>query len=119
MNISHKNILIVGLGRSGAAVARFLKNRGAAVTVTDIAGEEKLKSYTPLLREMGISMELGRHRIETFESADLIIISPGVPHTILPIKKAGLKGIPVLGEIEFASRFIRTMWIKVKKLRSW
>ena len=107
MNISHKNILIVGLGRSGAAVARFLKNRGAAVTVTDIAGEDNLKSYTPSLREMGISMELGQHRIETFESADLIIISPGVPHTILPIKRAVLKGIPVWGEIEFASRFIR------------
>lgn len=107
MDIANKNILIVGLGKSGAAVARFLKNRGAAVTVTDIAGEEKLESYTPPLREMGISMELGQHRIETFESADLIIISPGVPHTILPIKRAGLKGIPVLGEIELASRFIR------------
>ncbi|MEA3279840.1 MAG: UDP-N-acetylmuramoyl-L-alanine--D-glutamate ligase [Thermodesulfobacteriota bacterium] len=107
MDIANKNILVVGLGRSGAAVACFLKNRGAAVTVTDIAGEEKLESYIPSLREMGISMELGPHRIETFESADLIIISPGVPHTILPIKRAGLKGIPVLGEIELASRFIR------------
>ena len=107
MDITNKNILIVGLGRSGAAVSRFLKNRGAAVTVTDMAGEEKLEPYTPPLRKMGISMELGQHKIETFESADLIIISPGVPHTILPIKKAGLKGVPVWGEIELASRFIK------------
>ena len=51
-------------------------------------------------------MELGQHRIDTFEKSDLIIVSPGVPHDILPVKRAALKGIPILGEIELACRFI-------------
>ncbi|MDM8524206.1 UDP-N-acetylmuramoyl-L-alanine--D-glutamate ligase [Desulfococcaceae bacterium HSG8] len=106
MNSHNKKILIVGLGKSGAAAARFLKNRGGLVTVTDMAGEEQLEAYIPLMRDMGIRTELGEHRIETFEESDYIVVSPGVPHTIAPIKAAQEKGIPVLGEIELASRFI-------------
>ncbi|QTA84060.1 UDP-N-acetylmuramoyl-L-alanine--D-glutamate ligase [Desulfonema magnum] len=107
MKITNKNILVVGLGMSGAAVACFLKNRGAFVTVTDMATENHLSSYMPVMREMGIPMELGQHGKETFEHADVIVVSPGVPHTIPPIKAAQKKGIPVIGEIELASRFIR------------
>lgn len=107
MKIANKNILVVGLGKTGVATARFLKNRGASVTVTDMAKEQKLGAYAHQVREIGISMELGQHKIESFENADLIVLSPGVPHTIIPIKRAKEKGITVLGEVEFASRFIR------------
>ncbi|HUV50730.1 MAG TPA: UDP-N-acetylmuramoyl-L-alanine--D-glutamate ligase [Anaerolineae bacterium] len=107
MQIANKNIVVVGLGKSGFAAACFLKKRGASVIVTDKAEEDKLEAYAPVLREMGIKMELGQHRIDTFEKSDLIVVSPGVPHDILPIKRAALKGIPILGEIELACRFIR------------
>ncbi len=106
MQLANKNIVVVGLGMSGFAVARFLKKRGASVIVTDKAEKDKLKAYVPVLREMGVKMELGQHRIDTFEKSDLIIVSPGVPHDILPVKRAALKGIPILGEIELACRFI-------------
>ncbi len=107
MELTNKNILIVGLGKSGAAIARFLKNRGCtSLTVTDMAKEEQVSKYASLMREMGVHTELGQHRTETFENADLIVLSPGVPHTIQPIKWAQKKGIPVLGEIELACRFI-------------
>ncbi|MDO9566491.1 MAG: UDP-N-acetylmuramoyl-L-alanine--D-glutamate ligase [Candidatus Desulfaltia sp.] len=107
MQIANKNIVVVGLGKSGFAAARFLKKMGASVIVTDKAEEDKLETYAPVLREMGIKMELGQHRIDTFEKSDLIIVSPGVSHNILPIKRAALKGIPILGEIELAYRFIQ------------
>ncbi len=107
MELANKNILIVGLRVSGVATACFLKNKGAFVTVTDIAREEDLGSCVQTVREMGVETELGKHRIETFESADLIVLSPGVPHTILPIKRAEEKGIAVIGEVELAYRFIR------------
>ena len=107
MNLHQKNILIVGLGISGAASARFAKNRGGIVTITDIAEEDTLSDYLPDVHKLGVKMELGQHNTETFENADLIIVSPGVPHTILPIQRAKQKGIPVLGEIELASRYIR------------
>ena len=106
MELAGKNILVVGLGITGVAVARFLKNRGAMVTVTDQASEEALRSYLPSIRNLSIRTELGQHQLSTFESADLIVLSPGVPHLIPPIKKAKGQGIPVWGEIELASRFI-------------
>lgn len=113
MNLAQKNILIVGLGVSGIAAARFAKNKGANVTVTDMAVEKELAPYAPIAHKLGATMELGRHNIETFERADLIVLSPGVPHTILPIKRAEAKGIPILGEIELAARFIREPVIAV------
>jgi len=107
MELAGKNILIVGLGKSGIATARFLKNRGAAVTATDLAEQQRLGSMMPVLKEMNIRMELGHHPYHIFEKADLIVVSPGVPHTIEPLKKAELKGIPIIGEVELASNYIR------------
>jgi len=107
MDLHQKNILIVGLGISGMAAARFAKNNGGFVTITDIAEEDDLAGYLQEVRKIDVRTELGGHNTETFENADFIIVSPGVPHTILPIERAQKKGIPVLGEIELASRYIR------------
>jgi UDP-N-acetylmuramoylalanine--D-glutamate ligase len=107
MEIEGKHILVVGMARSGLAVARFLKSRTARVTVTDQAPERGLGAYLDEARQMGLELELGGHRLETFASADLIVISPGVPHRIAPLEYARSKGIPVIGEIELAARFIR------------
>ena len=107
MQLAGKKIIVVGLGKTGIATARFLKNRGAAVVAADTASESKLSSQAQEIRAMGIPVELGRHRTETFRKADLIVLSPGVPHTIEPVIQARERGIPVMGEIELASRFIR------------
>jgi len=107
MDLAKKNILIVGLGVSGITVARFAKNRGASITVADIASEKELASYMPMAHKLNIAMELGQHNTETFLNADIIVLSPGVPHDILPIKRAKEKGIPVLGEFELASKYIQ------------
>ena len=107
MDLHQKNILIVGLGISGMAAARFAKNNGGIVTITDIAEEDDLAGYLQEVRKIDVRTELGGHNTETFERADFIIVSPGVPHTIFPIERAKKKGIPVLGEIELASRYIR------------
>jgi UDP-N-acetylmuramoylalanine--D-glutamate ligase len=113
MDLNHKNILIVGLGISGIAAARFARKKGALVTVTDMAGEKELGVYAAMARELGVIMELGTHNIETFECADLIVLSPGVPHTILPLQRARAKGVPIVGEFELAARHIREPVIAV------
>jgi len=77
------------------------------VVVTDIAAEKDLGSQVQELRRMGVALELGHHRPETFRNADLIVLSPGVPHTIEPVLQAGSNGTAVMGEIELASRFIK------------
>ncbi len=106
MDLTNKHILVVGLGKSGVAVARFLVERKCRVTVTDNRAEDELCDVLPEIRKMGVSVEIGQHRIETFEQVDLIVLSPGVPHTIEPVRRAVGKNIPVIGEIELACYFI-------------
>ncbi len=103
---SGKKIVIVGLGKSGLGAANFLHTLGAELTVTDMAPENQLARSLKPFQEVGIRMELGGHRTETFTGADLIVLSPGVPHTITPVQAAVTRGIPVWGEVELASRFI-------------
>ena len=107
MELADKHITVVGLGRTGMALARFLKKRGAKVVVTDNAAEKDLGPQVQELRRMDIPLEAGRHRPETFQEADLIVLSPGVPHTIAPVVQAQESGTIVMGEIELASRFIK------------
>jgi UDP-N-acetylmuramoylalanine--D-glutamate ligase len=85
MNLKDKKTLIVGLGRTGLAAARFLHQKGARVLVADTADETQLGDSARTLREMGVALELGAHRTSSFQKADLIIVSPGVSHTIDPI----------------------------------
>jgi UDP-N-acetylmuramoylalanine--D-glutamate ligase len=107
MELKDKNILVVGLGKSGISVCRFLKKRGACVTATDMALKEDLGKAAHIVSEMGVVTYFGSHGDQLFESADLIVLSPGVPHTIPPVKKALVKGVRVIGEMELASIFIQ------------
>ena len=113
MDLAGKKILVVGLGRTGLATAQFLHHHGARVLVSDTAGEKVLGDAVDILRELGVDMELGPHRADSFQNADLIVVSPGVSHTIAPIMQARERGIPVIGEIELASRFIKETVIAV------
>ena len=107
MDFYKKEILVVGLGKSGLSAARWLAKKGAHVVIGDIKGEDELKheSLKEVL-ELGVRLEAGEHRKETFVHSDLIIVSPGVPLDIAPIQAAREKGVPVIGEIEFATRSI-------------
>ncbi|MGA9536876.1 MAG: UDP-N-acetylmuramoyl-L-alanine--D-glutamate ligase [Desulfobacterales bacterium] len=106
MQLAGKKILVVGLGATGVATASFLVKRGAVVTATDSAPEAELRPEALALREKGVRLELGGNRPQSFESADLVVISPGVPQDAAPLDRSRKLGIPVLGEVELASRFI-------------
>jgi len=106
MDIKGKKITILGLQKTGVALAEFLVKRGALVTVTDRAEENTLGDKASKVRSLGINLETGGHSDESFENRDYIIVSPGVPHTLPQLEKARQKGISVIGEVELASRFI-------------
>ncbi|MBT8358622.1 MAG: UDP-N-acetylmuramoyl-L-alanine--D-glutamate ligase [Deltaproteobacteria bacterium] len=106
IDLFKKKVLVVGLGMTGVSTARFLVNQGAFVTVTDMAKDDELGDSGAIIRELGINMELGGHKNTTFENAELIVLSPGVPHTISQLQRARDKGVKVIGEIELASKFI-------------
>jgi len=106
MELRGKRILVVGLARTGVAVARFLVSQGAEVTVTDMKTESELADFLGELSGLPLNLELGRHVPHTFLMADLIVVSPGVPLDILPLKMARAQRRTIVSEIELAGRFI-------------
>ena len=111
--LENKHIVVVGMGRTGFAVSRFCARRGARVTVSDRAAAVDSRDQIEELKALGVSLELGGHREETFRSAQLIVMSPGVPETIAPVRAAAEAGVPVTGEIELAAGFIDTPIVAV------
>jgi UDP-N-acetylmuramoylalanine--D-glutamate ligase len=103
-SVRGQRVLVVGAGRSGVAAARLLRTRGAAVTLTDVKSEIPEQAA---LAEAGVTLELGGHRPASFESADLIVVSPGVPLDLPELLLARAHGVPVIGELELASRWLR------------
>ncbi len=107
MELKDKKILIVGLARTGASVARFLAERGADVTVTDMKDQTSLAPFLEKLAGLQIRYELGSHSDNTFLAADMIVVSPGVPMDIPPLVLARTRGRLVVSEIELACNFIQ------------
>jgi UDP-N-acetylmuramoylalanine--D-glutamate ligase len=106
MDLKGKRVLVVGLGRSGAASAFFLQEHGAKVTVSDEKSEAQLQNEISALLDRGVSIETGRHGERTFRDQDLIVVSPGVPSDQPHLQLARTMGIPVIGEVELAFRFL-------------
>ena len=113
MELTDKKILVVGLARTGVAVARFLVQRGARVTVTDMREEEQLAETLAELGDLDVNLELGRHVPHSFLMADLIVVSPGVPMDIKPLQMARSQKRRVVSEVELASWFIDAPMIAI------
>ncbi|MGA2085307.1 MAG: UDP-N-acetylmuramoyl-L-alanine--D-glutamate ligase [Terracidiphilus sp.] len=107
MELKGKKVLVVGLGKSGLAAALFLRRRGAQVTVSDIRSAEALAKEIPALIEEGIMVETGGHGLLTFRRQDLIVVSPGVPLDTPELAQVRSFGLPVIGELELAARFLK------------
>jgi UDP-N-acetylmuramoylalanine--D-glutamate ligase len=103
-DVRGQRVTVAGAARSGVAAAELLAQRGAHVTLSevrdDIPGADTLRSA-------GVALELGGHRDETFAGADLVVLSPGVPVDQPAIAAARARGVPVIAEIELASRWLQ------------
>src|SRR5260370_17892866 len=107
MELKNKRVLVVGLGRSGVASAFFLQDHGAKVTVSDSKSEAQVKGEIAGVLDRGISLETGQHGERPFRDQDLIVVSPGVPSDQPQLQHARSRGIPVIGEVELAFRFLQ------------
>ena len=118
------NAEIIGLGRSGIAAARLLKQNGWNVTLGDAATEEKiaqrsnaseLQTSRNELTAEGITVKLGHTVSLTSANApDLIVVSPGVPWDIPVLVAARKQNIDTIGEIELAWRYLKSIpWIGI------
>ena len=103
-SVQGQHVVVVGAARSGLAAIDLLQSRGAHVTLADAAATF---DGADALRSRGVSVELGPHRPDQFTSANLVVLSPGVPPDQDAIARAREAGVPVIGELELASRWLK------------
>jgi UDP-N-acetylmuramoylalanine--D-glutamate ligase len=107
LELAGKDVVVVGLARSGVAAAELVARRGARVVVTDSKPEGELAEEALRLRDQGMRLEAGGHRLATFERASLVVVSPGVPWNAPELAAARAKGAEVMGELELGYRLLK------------
>lgn len=105
MNVRAKNIAVLGLGRSGESAARFLRDRGAAVTLLDSGVGEGIERKATELSKAGFNVITGTSALNASGVFDYAIISPGIDAGELFVRQFSDRGIPVIGELELAFAF--------------
>ena len=107
MDITGKKVLIIGAARSGIAAARFLTEHGAVVALNDQKPLDKWSEAALALKDAGVGLIPGEPPSWLLDQLDLVVVSPGVPSTIIPIRYAERAGAEVIGEVELAYRYLK------------
>jgi UDP-N-acetylmuramoylalanine--D-glutamate ligase len=103
-SVTGKHVVVVGAARSGVAAAALLARRGARVTLTD--SKDSVETADEL-QTAGVTLALGSANAAAVDDAEIVVLSPGVPIELLAIAAANQRGVPVIGELELASRWLR------------
>jgi len=112
LELKNKRVLVVGLGKSGLAAARFLKAQGARVTVSDARPATLIAELSELL-EQGYMVEAGSHGLLTFRRQDLIVVSPGVPMSTPELTQVRAMGAHIIGELELGAQYLQGQSVAV------
>jgi len=107
VNVAGKKVLIIGAARSGIACAKFLAARGAVVAINDQKPFENWSEEAAALKKEGIGCIPGEVPGWLLDNIELVVVSPGVPSKIIPLRYAERAGAEVIGEVELASRFLK------------
>ena len=96
-----KRVTVVGLGHfgGGVGVTRWLCKQGARVTVTDMAGRDKLTDSIAQLVDMDVTFHLGGHEEADFTHADLLVVNPAVPKESPLLQASARAGVARTSEI--------------------
>lgn len=103
-DVAGMRVVVVGAARSGVAAAILLARKGARVTLSE---SRPAIAEAASLRAAGVALEAGGHQPATFDAADLVVVSPGVPPEQPLFASAAARGVEVIGELELASRWLR------------
>ncbi len=93
---------VIGLGKSGYAVAVLLRRDGYAVYASDGGTSDTVCANAVLLRDRGVHVDVGSHDLQRIAAAALVVASPGVPPTAPALLAAEAAGVPIVGEMEVA-----------------
>lgn len=108
-----RKVVVLGLARSGLAVARLLHQEGARVLGSDLKPMEALGQEARDLRDLGVEIEAGEHSDRALAGADFVVVSPGIPGDVPILAKARRAGMPVYSELEVASWWVRAPLVAV------
>lgn len=104
-------LVVLGGGESGVGSAILAKKHGFDIFLSD---KGKIKDhYKNVLVDFGINWEDEKHTEADILKADLVVKSPGIPDSAPLIVKLLELGVPVISEIEFASRYTDAMLIGI------
>lgn len=107
-----KNIVILGAGESGVGAALLAQKKGFAVFVSDLGKIEN--PYKEILEANAIAYEEGQHSIDKIlNTADLVVKSPGIPNKVTLVQQLVEKGVVVIDELEWASRYTKAKIIAI------
>ncbi len=95
MELAGKKATVIGLGREGISLVRFLAGQGAQITVSDTKAAEQLKDSLAQIEGLPVRLSLGENRIADAVEADIVYVSPGVPLDIPCLDAARQRGIPI------------------------
>ena len=109
----YKRVLVIGLAKSGVAVAKLLLHQGAMVTVNDRIPLEENPDAKSLIEE-GIRVLAGSHPVDLLEEHfDFVVKNPGIPYHNCMVEAAMKKRIPVYTEIEIAYQLLEGLIIGI------
>ena len=104
--LPHGEIAVLGLARSGTAVAKLLLSGGHQVYASDGGRSAAVVESADSLRAMGGHVDVGAHNLERIGRAALVVVSPGIDPAAPPVAAARQAGAPVLSEVDIALRFM-------------
>ena len=113
IDVQGKRVVIVGLGESGLAAARVLRDRGAGVLVSESRARKEIASRVAAAESAGAEVFAGGHSPVHLDDADLLVVSPGVPESADVLAWAAERGIPVWSELELGARLATCDYIAV------
>jgi len=104
MELKGKDVVVLGLGRSGLAAASLLQRDGARVVVRDESTDDRLQERAVHLRRLGVRVELG-NQFDHGARFDLAVLSPGIAPERPIVRELVTQNTPLLGELEVAYRY--------------
>ena len=108
-----KNVLVVGMARSGVAAAQMLSRLGAKLTLTDTRTREQMKPAIEQLKDIQADWRLGTEPDDLIQGKDYIVLSPSVYYWAPWVEKAKQNGTVVISELQLGAWFTKGDFISI------
>lgn len=105
--LKDKKVMVVGMGKTGVSLCRFLCENGAKVTISDHKSRAELSNSLEQIEDLQLDFDLGGHTPKKFLEQDLLILSPGISPSLKIFEYARNHGVKITGELEFSCWFVK------------